>query len=53
MVVQGVLQAGGFDALEATEAGLREGVFFERLLGGDAGPASARRCSTTCAARAC
>jgi exopolyphosphatase/guanosine-5'-triphosphate,3'-diphosphate pyrophosphatase len=37
VVVQGVLQAGGFDALEATEAGLREGVFFERLLGrGDA-----------------
>jgi exopolyphosphatase/guanosine-5'-triphosphate,3'-diphosphate pyrophosphatase len=31
-----VLQAGGFDALEATEAGLREGVFFERLLGADA-----------------
>jgi exopolyphosphatase/guanosine-5'-triphosphate,3'-diphosphate pyrophosphatase len=36
VVVQGVLQAGGFDALEATEAGLREGVFFERLLGGGA-----------------
>jgi exopolyphosphatase / guanosine-5'-triphosphate,3'-diphosphate pyrophosphatase len=33
VVVQGVLQAGGFDALETTEAGLREGVFFERLLG--------------------
>ncbi len=32
VVVQGVLQAGGFDGLEATEAGLREGVFFERLL---------------------
>ncbi|MGH2865714.1 MAG: HD domain-containing protein [Solirubrobacteraceae bacterium] len=32
VVVQGVLQAGGFQALEATEAGLREGVFFERLL---------------------
>jgi exopolyphosphatase / guanosine-5'-triphosphate,3'-diphosphate pyrophosphatase len=32
VVVQGVLQAGGFDALETTEAGLREGVFFERLL---------------------
>jgi exopolyphosphatase/guanosine-5'-triphosphate,3'-diphosphate pyrophosphatase len=30
--VQGVLQAGGFDGLETTEAGLREGVFFERLL---------------------
>jgi exopolyphosphatase/guanosine-5'-triphosphate,3'-diphosphate pyrophosphatase len=34
VVVQGVLQAGGFAGLEATEAGLREGVFFERLLGG-------------------
>jgi exopolyphosphatase / guanosine-5'-triphosphate,3'-diphosphate pyrophosphatase len=32
VVVQGVLRAGGFDALETTEAGLREGVFFERLL---------------------
>jgi exopolyphosphatase/guanosine-5'-triphosphate,3'-diphosphate pyrophosphatase len=32
IVVQGVLQAGGFQALETTEAGLREGVFFERLL---------------------
>jgi exopolyphosphatase/guanosine-5'-triphosphate,3'-diphosphate pyrophosphatase len=32
VVVQGVLQAGGFEGLEATEAGLREGVFFERLL---------------------
>jgi exopolyphosphatase / guanosine-5'-triphosphate,3'-diphosphate pyrophosphatase len=34
IVVQGVLDAGSFDGLEATEAGLREGVFFERLLGG-------------------
>jgi exopolyphosphatase/guanosine-5'-triphosphate,3'-diphosphate pyrophosphatase len=33
LVVQGVLLAGGFDGLETTEAGLREGVFFERLLG--------------------
>jgi exopolyphosphatase/guanosine-5'-triphosphate,3'-diphosphate pyrophosphatase len=32
VVVQGVLQAGGFDGIETTEAGLREGVFFERLL---------------------
>jgi exopolyphosphatase/guanosine-5'-triphosphate,3'-diphosphate pyrophosphatase len=32
LVVQGVLEAGGFDGLETTEAGLREGVFFERLL---------------------
>jgi exopolyphosphatase / guanosine-5'-triphosphate,3'-diphosphate pyrophosphatase len=32
LVVQGVLEIGGFDGLETTEAGLREGVFFERLL---------------------
>ncbi len=32
VVVQGVLEAGGFDAIETTEAGLREGVFFERQL---------------------
>ncbi|HTR88767.1 MAG TPA: Ppx/GppA phosphatase family protein [Solirubrobacteraceae bacterium] len=32
IVVQGVLRAGGFAGLEVTEAGLREGVFFERLL---------------------
>jgi exopolyphosphatase / guanosine-5'-triphosphate,3'-diphosphate pyrophosphatase len=35
LVVQAVLELGGFDGLEATEAGLREGVFFERLLSGD------------------
>jgi exopolyphosphatase/guanosine-5'-triphosphate,3'-diphosphate pyrophosphatase len=34
VVVQGALQAGAFDGLETTEAGLREGVFFERLLTG-------------------
>ncbi len=34
LVVQGVLQAGDFEALETTEAGLREGIFFERLLAG-------------------
>jgi exopolyphosphatase/guanosine-5'-triphosphate,3'-diphosphate pyrophosphatase len=34
VVVQGVLRAAGFDGLETTEAGLREGVFFERLLAG-------------------
>jgi exopolyphosphatase/guanosine-5'-triphosphate,3'-diphosphate pyrophosphatase len=33
VVVRCVLAAGGFEALEVTEAGLREGVFFERLLG--------------------
>jgi exopolyphosphatase / guanosine-5'-triphosphate,3'-diphosphate pyrophosphatase len=32
IVVQGALLAGGFEQLEVTEAGLREGVFFERLL---------------------
>jgi exopolyphosphatase / guanosine-5'-triphosphate,3'-diphosphate pyrophosphatase len=36
VVVQGVLQVGGFNALETTEAGLREGVFFERLISGSA-----------------
>ena len=35
VVVQGVLEAGGFPALETTEAGLREGVFFARHWGGD------------------
>jgi exopolyphosphatase / guanosine-5'-triphosphate,3'-diphosphate pyrophosphatase len=38
LVVQGVLRAGGFDGLETTEAGLREGVFFERLLAGSDPP---------------
>jgi exopolyphosphatase / guanosine-5'-triphosphate,3'-diphosphate pyrophosphatase len=33
LVVQAVVQTGGFDAIEVTEAGLREGVFFETLLG--------------------
>ena len=32
IVLQAVLRAGGFDGLETTQAGLREGVFFERLL---------------------
>ena len=35
VVVQSVLEAGGFAGIEATEAGLREGVFFERSLTGD------------------
>jgi exopolyphosphatase / guanosine-5'-triphosphate,3'-diphosphate pyrophosphatase len=34
VVLEGVMRAGGFEGLEATEAGLREGVFFERLLAG-------------------
>jgi exopolyphosphatase/guanosine-5'-triphosphate,3'-diphosphate pyrophosphatase len=47
VVVQGVLRAGGFDALEATEAGLREGVFFERFLADEEQPlfADVRRAS--------
>jgi exopolyphosphatase / guanosine-5'-triphosphate,3'-diphosphate pyrophosphatase len=32
IVVQSVMEAGGFDKLEVTEAGLREGVFFSTLL---------------------
>jgi exopolyphosphatase/guanosine-5'-triphosphate,3'-diphosphate pyrophosphatase len=39
LVVQAVLDEGGFDAIDVTEAGLREGVFFERYLGGDSGEA--------------
>jgi exopolyphosphatase/guanosine-5'-triphosphate,3'-diphosphate pyrophosphatase len=38
VVVQGVMEAGGFDALEVTEAGLREGVFYETLLSGSDPP---------------
>ena len=32
LVIQTVMEVGGFDALEVTEAGLREGAFFEALL---------------------
>jgi exopolyphosphatase/guanosine-5'-triphosphate,3'-diphosphate pyrophosphatase len=39
VVVREALRAGGFEAIETTEAGLREGVFFDRLLGNQpAGP---------------
>jgi exopolyphosphatase/guanosine-5'-triphosphate,3'-diphosphate pyrophosphatase len=38
VVIQSVLEAGGFAGIEATEAGLREGIFFERLLGDRASP---------------
>jgi exopolyphosphatase/guanosine-5'-triphosphate,3'-diphosphate pyrophosphatase len=38
VVVQGVMEAGGFEALEVTEAGLREGVFYETLLEGSDPP---------------
>ena len=34
LVVQSVMDAGGFDCMEVTEAGLREGVFFASLLDG-------------------
>jgi exopolyphosphatase / guanosine-5'-triphosphate,3'-diphosphate pyrophosphatase len=46
-VVQAVLEAGDFEGIEATEAGLREGVFFERHLAGDGPPlfADVRRAS--------
>ena len=33
IVVQTVMEVGGFEGLEVTEAGLREGVFFEHHLG--------------------
>jgi exopolyphosphatase/guanosine-5'-triphosphate,3'-diphosphate pyrophosphatase len=35
VVVDSVLELGGFETIEVTEAGLREGVFFSRLLDGD------------------
>jgi exopolyphosphatase / guanosine-5'-triphosphate,3'-diphosphate pyrophosphatase len=38
VVVQTVMEVGGFDALEVTEAGLREGAFFEELLAGQDEP---------------
>jgi exopolyphosphatase/guanosine-5'-triphosphate,3'-diphosphate pyrophosphatase len=38
LVVQTVLEEGGFEALEVTEAGLREGVFFERYLARNGDP---------------
>lgn len=34
VVIDAVLEAGGFDAVQATEAGLREGIFFETYLEG-------------------
>ncbi|HEY1274726.1 MAG TPA: Ppx/GppA phosphatase family protein [Thermoleophilaceae bacterium] len=33
LVLAAAMDAGGFDAIEVSEAGLREGVFFEHLLG--------------------
>jgi exopolyphosphatase / guanosine-5'-triphosphate,3'-diphosphate pyrophosphatase len=37
LVVQAVMEEGGFDAIDVTEAGLREGVFFERHLARSSG----------------
>ncbi|MGE5635765.1 MAG: HD domain-containing protein, partial [Nocardioidaceae bacterium] len=34
LVIAEAMEAGGFDALEVSEAGLRDGIFFERLLEG-------------------
>jgi exopolyphosphatase/guanosine-5'-triphosphate,3'-diphosphate pyrophosphatase len=33
LTLAATMEQGGFDAIEVTEAGLREGIFFERLLG--------------------
>jgi len=33
LVLAAAMEEGGFDSIEVTEAGLREGAFFERLLG--------------------
>ena len=33
LVLAAALETGGFEAIEVTEAGLREGIFFDRLLG--------------------
>jgi exopolyphosphatase / guanosine-5'-triphosphate,3'-diphosphate pyrophosphatase len=38
VVIQTVMEVGEFDRLEATEAGLREGAFFEELLAGSDPP---------------
>ena len=38
VVVQSVLELGGFGGVEVTEAGLREGVFFDRHLAGTSDP---------------
>jgi exopolyphosphatase/guanosine-5'-triphosphate,3'-diphosphate pyrophosphatase len=33
LTLAATMESGGFDAIEVTEAGLREGIFFDRLLG--------------------
>jgi exopolyphosphatase / guanosine-5'-triphosphate,3'-diphosphate pyrophosphatase len=35
LVVAAAMESGGFDAIEVSEAGLREGIFFERVLDGE------------------
>ena len=45
VVVQTVMEAGGSTALEVTEAGLREGAFFEELLAGQRPAAAAPTCA--------
>jgi exopolyphosphatase / guanosine-5'-triphosphate,3'-diphosphate pyrophosphatase len=35
LVVASAMECGGFDSLEVSEAGLREGIFFEHVLDGD------------------
>ena len=49
VVVQSVMEAGGFDCMEVTEAGLREGVFFASLLDGADPPLIETCASTRCA----
>jgi exopolyphosphatase/guanosine-5'-triphosphate,3'-diphosphate pyrophosphatase len=43
LVLAAALETGGFEAIEVTEAGLREGVFFDGLLGEDGAFADVRR----------
>jgi exopolyphosphatase/guanosine-5'-triphosphate,3'-diphosphate pyrophosphatase len=38
LTIEAVLERGGFEGIEATEAGLREGLFFDRELLGPDGP---------------
>jgi exopolyphosphatase/guanosine-5'-triphosphate,3'-diphosphate pyrophosphatase len=43
LTIEAVLDVGGFDGIEATEAGLREGVFFDRELLGPGPDGDGRR----------
>jgi exopolyphosphatase / guanosine-5'-triphosphate,3'-diphosphate pyrophosphatase len=51
LAVRGAMKAGGFGGLEATEAGLREGIFFERLLSKNEGPDRSRETRASGAGR--